>query len=309
MSSEDLVTGRDILQAVLLNGGDSSSVTGDYATDSKRYIRETYWSLLGHERWPWALSPTPGIITTLAKQDITVSSISAATPAIVTLSATIATSQAGMKFYLEGEQSVYRVAAHTGGTATLTLDAKYVETNTAGAAVLYQDEYQYPSTLLKAWDPFTPRGWMYAPIKLWDKPRFEEKFPKGSWGYGNGIIEAACEINPSSYSVSATGVIRRVRFAPWSEEAINIEFDYATFHDLDFSGSGDGDTPRVPREYRSAIAYGATFLLLQAKDEPRAATFGSLYSGAINEMVQLYIPQQQGSLYFRSNHSAALGCT
>jgi hypothetical protein len=309
MSSDQLIFGKDILQAVLLNGGDSSSVTGDYATDCQRYIRETYWSLLGHERWPWALSPTPGIITTLAKQDVTVLSISAATPAIVTLSATIATTQLGMKFYLEGEQSIYRVAAHTAATATLTLDAKYVETNTAGAAVLYQDEYNYPSTLLKAWDPFTPRGWMYGPIKLWDKPRFEARFPKGSWGYGNGIIEAACEINPSSYSAGANGVIRRVRFAPWSEDAVNIEFDYAVFHDLDFTGSGDGDTPRVPREYRSALVYGATFMLLQAKDEARASVFSQLYSGAVAEMTQLYIPQQQGAFYQHPKHSAALGCT
>src|SRR3990167_122276 len=203
MASEDLITGKDVLQAVLLDGGESSSVTGDYATDCKRFVRETYWSILGHERWPWALSPTPWIITTLAKQDVTVVSISSATPAIVTLSATIATSQAGMKFCLNGEQSVYRIAAHTAATDTLTLDAKYVETVTSGSAVLYQDEYAYPSTILKAWDPFTPRGWQWEPIKLWEKPRFEARYPKGSWGYGYGIIDAACEINPSAYSVSA----------------------------------------------------------------------------------------------------------
>lgn len=309
MASEDLITGKDILQAVLLDCGESNSVTGNYATDAKRFVRETYWSILGHERWPWALSPTPGIMTTLPKQDITVLSISAATPAIVTLSATIATSQAGMKFYLEGEQSIYRVAAHTAGTDTLTLDAKYVETDTAGAAVLYQDEYAYPSTILKAWDPFTPRGWQYEPIKLWDKPRFEAKFPRGSWGFGFGLIEAACEINPSSYSVGALGVTRRIRLAPWSEDAINIEFDYAGFHDLDFSGSGDVDTPRVPREYRSVIGYGATFRLLDNKNDTRSGTFAQLYSGGLAEMGQLYLPQQQGALHVRSQHSVALGCT
>jgi hypothetical protein len=309
MASEQLITGLDILQAVLLDASESSSIVGDYGTDSKRYVRETYWSLLGTERWPWALSPTKGIITTLPKQDVVVLSISAATPAIVTLSAVIASTQIGMKFYMDGNQSVYRVSAHTAGTDTLTLDAKYVETETAGSAVIFQDEYELPSTILKPWDPFWPRGWQYSPIQLWDKPRFEGQYGNGSWAYGFGIIEAACEINPSDYSAGASGVTRRIRLAPWSEDALNIEFDYATFHDLDFSGSGSADTPRVPREYRSAIAYGATFRLLERKDDSRANTFAQLYAGALAEMRQLYLPQQKGSLYSRPRHSAALGCT
>ena len=309
MSSEQLISGQDILQSVLLDAAESSSVTGDYATDTKRYVRETYWSLLGTERWPWALSPTKGIITTLPKQDVTVLSISSATPAIVTLSAVIANTQVGMKFYLDGNQAVYRIAAHTAGTATLTLDAKYVETETSGSAVLYQDEYELPSTILKPWDPLWPRGWQYNPIELWDKPRFEGKYGNGSWAYGFGIIEAACEVNPSAYSVGALGVTRRIRLAPWSEDALNIEFDYAQFHDLDFTGTGSGDTPRVPREYRSAIHYGATFRLLERKDETRASTFAQLYAGALGEMRQLYLPQQKGALHYQPKHSAALGCT
>lgn len=307
MAHEDLITGLDILHAVLLDAGEAASTTGDYSRDAKRFIRETYWSLLATERWPWALSPTKGIITTLPKQDVTVTAISSATPAIVTLSATITDTQIGMKFYMDGNQSVYRIAAHTAGTASLTLDAKYVETETAGSAVLYQDEYELPSTILKPWDPFWPRGWQYNPIELWDKPRFEGKYGNGSWAYGFGIIEAACEVNPSAYSAGANGVTRRIRLAPWSEDALNIEFDYAQFHDLDFSGSGAADTPKVPREYRSAIAYGATFRLLERKDETRAATFGQLYGGAVAEMRQLYIPQQKGALYCQPKHSAALG--
>lgn len=306
MATEDIITGKDILQAVLLDSGESSSVTGGYSTDVKRYIRETYWSLLSHARWPWALSPTPGVITTLAKQDVTVSSISTATPAIVTLSAVIATTQVGLKFYLEGNQSVYRIAAHTAGTALLTLDAGYTETVTSGAGVLYQDEYQLPSTILKVWDPFWPRGVQFDPIKLWDKPLFESRYGRGAWGLGSGVIEAACEVNPSAYS--GTGVIRRVRFAPWSEDALNLEFDYSIFHDLDFSGTGDVDTPRVPREYRSAIGYGATFRLLDAKNDTRAATFGQLYAGALVEMTGLYLPTQHGPVHVQMKNSAALGC-
>lgn len=310
MAQIDLITGLDIAYASLTDCGETASLTGDYGIDVQRFIRETYWSLLSAERWPWALSPTPGIITTVAKRDVTVSSISGASPAVVTLSAAIATSQAGRKFYLEGNQSVYRIAAHTAATAVLTLDAAYVETETSGAAVIFQDEYNYPSTVLKVWDPLHVRGQRYNPIAVIDKPLFEARYGRGSWSLGFGPIESACEVQPDAYSAGANGVTRRLRLAPWSEDALNLEFDYSVFHSLDFTGTGDGDTPRVPREYRIALLYGANFRLLEVKDDQRrAGTFGALYAGTLQAMQALYIPQQNSRMYVSDKHSAALGCT
>ncbi len=309
MAHYDLITGLDLLHAALLDAGEAASITGRYGDDARRAVRTSYWSVLAHARWPWALSPTPNVITTVAKRDVTVLSISGATPAVVTLSASISTTMAGRKFYLEGNQSVYRVNAHTAGTALLTLDAGYVETETAGPAVIFQDEYQLPSTVLKVWDPFWPRGWQHEPIKLWDKPLFEQRFGRGAWGLGSGIIEAACEINPSAYDNTAQGVIRRVRFAPWSDEALNIEHDYTVFHTLDFSGSGDGDTPRIPKEHREVVAHFATAKLCVSKDESKAADYATMGGGKLAEMVTQYLPAQDGRMHVHPKHSAALGLT
>ena len=311
MGQADLMTGLDIAYACLTDGGETASLTGDYGVDVQRFIREVYWALLATERWPWALSPTPGIITTKAKQDMVVASISAADPAIVTLSATLAASQAGRKFYLDANQSVYRIAAHTAGTALLTLDAPYVETETAGPGVIFQDEYNLPSTMLKVWDPLNIRGQLGGPpIQLMEKPLFEARYGRGTWGVGFGPIEAACEIQPDAYSASANGVIRRLRLAPWSENALNLEFDYSVFHNLDFSGSGDSDTPRIPREYRNALLYGANFRLWGAKDDlKQASIFGTLYDGTVQQMRTLYLPQQHSRAHVQLKHSAALGCT
>ena len=99
MADTDLITGLDIAQAALLDAGEGTSLSGAYGNDAKRAVRNAYWSVLAHARWPWAMSPTPGVITTVAAQPVTVNSISTAT---VTLSATIATSMAGRKFYLDG---------------------------------------------------------------------------------------------------------------------------------------------------------------------------------------------------------------
>ncbi len=306
MAHYDLITGLDILHAALLDAGEAASITGKYGDDAKRAVRNAYWSVLSHARWPWAMSPTPNVITTYAAQDVTVSSISTAT---VTLSATIATTMAGRKFYLDANQSVYRISAHTAGTATLTLDATYVESTTTGSGEIFQDEYAIPATCLRIWDPLWPRGWQWDPITLLDKPMFEQRYGRGAWGFGSGIIEHACEIHPQAYSAGAKGVTRQIRFAPWSEDALNIEHDYTMFHDLDFGGSGETDTPKVPREHRAVIAHFTTSALLLGKDDTKSEVYAQLGAGKLAEMKDQYIPALGGRVYVRSHNSAALGCT
>ena len=307
MASEDVITGLDILHAVLLDAGEAAVASGRYGTDTKRYVRQAYWKLLAYDRWSWALSSTPGIITTSAKRDVSVLSISGATPAIVTLSATIATSMAGRKFYMDGNQSVYRITAHTAGTATLTLDAAYVETETVGPATLFQDEYQVGAGVLRIWDPIHVRGTRYGPIRIIDKPRFEELYGRGSWSMGFGPIESACEVAPDDYDSISKGVLRKLRFAPWSEEALNLEFDYTKFHDLDFSGTGSGDTPRIPREHRSVLVPLASYELFVNKDETKADQAIIKAMSQIVEMQGLYCPAQDSRLYTQPKNSVTLG--
>ncbi|MDH5666541.1 MAG: hypothetical protein OEY86_00840 [Nitrospira sp.] len=309
MASADLITGLDILHAVQSDCSEAENVSGEYGSDVKRYVRQAYWRLLGWAPWPWALSPTPGVITTAAKQSVSVSTISAASPAVVTLSATITASQAGAKFYVEGNQSVYRITAHTGGTENLTLDAPYVELETSGSAVIFQDEYTTPGSVLKIWDPLFVRGSWYGEIRIIDKKLFEQRYGRGSWSLGFGPIEAACEVAPSAYSASDNGILRKLRLAPWSEDALNIEYDYAVFHNLDFSGSGDADTPRIPREHRSVLVHLAAYELFVNKDDSKADQAMTKAVQQIGTMIDLYIPNRGGQFHVQAKHSAALGCT
>ncbi len=306
MAQADLITGLDIAQAALLDAGESSSISGNYGDDAKRAVRNAYWSVLAHARWPWAMSPTPNVITTYAAQTVTVSSISTTT---VTLSASIATTMAGRKFYLDANQSVYRISAHTAGTAILTLDATYVESTTTGSGVIFQDEYAIPATCLRIWDPLWPRGWQWDPITFLDKPMFEQRYGRGAWGFGSGIVEHACEIHPDAYSAGAKGVTRKIRFAPWSEDALSIEHDYTMFHDLDFGGSGETDTPKIPREHRAVLVHFAASALLLGKDDTKSTTYAQLGAGKLAEMKDQYIPSLGGRVYVQAKHSAALGCT
>lgn len=307
MAQYDLITGLDIAQAALLDAGEASSISGRYGDDAKRAVRNAYWSVLAHARWPWAMSPTPGVISTVAAVNVVVSSIVTTT---VTLSATIATSMAGRKFYLDGNQSVYRISAHTAGTNTMTLDASYVETLTTGSGVIFQDEYAIPATALRVWDPLWPRGWQWDPITIIDKPLFEQRYGRGAWGFGSGIVEHACEVHPQAYTTGAKGVTRQLRFAPWSEDALNIEYDYTMFHDLDFSGSSiDGDTPRIPREHRAVLVHFAAAALLLGKDDAKSQSYAQLGAGKLLEMKDQYISTPNGALWVGPRFSASLGCT
>lgn len=307
MASEDLKTGLDILKAALLDAGESDSTSGDYAADGKRAVRKAYWSVLSHARWPWAMSPTPNVITTKAAQRVTVNDI---VSTAMILSANITASVAGYKVYLEANQAVYRVAAHTGGTALISLDAPYVEEVDTGPAIIFKDEYVLPGTVLRIWDPMWPRGWHDNPIPIIDKPLFEERYGRGAWGFGSGIIEAACEVHPEGYDATSDNMLRQVRFAPWCEQALNIEHDYTVFHDLDFSGADTtADTPKIPREHRSILVDLAASMLLLSKDEGKAKDYASMGGGKLQSMMDQYLPSQSGRLYVKAKHSAALGCT
>lgn len=304
MAHTDLKTGLDILQAALLDAGESSSASGEYADDGKRAVRKAYWAVLAHARWPWAMATTPNVIAVQAVRRVSVQSISGTA---MTLTATLAPTAALWKVYLEANQAVYRVTAHTSGTASLTLDASYVESETSGSAVLFKDEYALPTSVLRVWDPMWPRGWYDNPIPLIDKPMFEQQYGRGAYGFGSGLIEAACEIHPESFDGTSDNMVRQVRFAPWSEDAVNIEHDYTKFHDLDFSGTDDVDTPRIPREHRSVISDLAASLLLLGKDDSKAKDYAAMGAGRLQSMVDLYLPSQKTGFYVPAKHSVSLG--
>lgn len=306
MAHYDMKTGLDILQAALLDAGESTSTTGDYGDDGKRAVRDAYWSVLSYARWPWAMATAPNVIAVPAAKRVTVSSISGTT---MTLSANLTPSVTLYKVYLESNQALYRISGHVNNTATITLDAAYVESETTGSAMIFKDEYSLPTNVLRVWDPMWPRGWYDNPIPLIDKPLFEARYGRGAWAFGSGIIEAACEIHPQGFDSASDNMVRQVRFAPWSEEALNIEHDYTVFHDLDFSGNEGTDTPRVPREHRSIIAKLAASLLLLNKDDSKAKDYAAMGEGKLRSMVDQYIPSQSGRLYVAPKYSATLGMT
>jgi len=297
---EDLITGRDLLFATLTECQRSASEADEYAVDTKRYIREAYWKILPANRWEWALSSTPGVITTVAKVTGSVNSISSAT---VTLSASITDSMTGRKFYMDANQGVYRISAHTAGTATLTLDGSYVETETSGPFTIYQDEYSVSSDVLKVWDPFQVRGQWWQEVPILDKPIFENFFGKG-WSAGPAPLQAATEVQRD------TNGGRTFRFGPWSETAVSVEYDYTKFDDLDFSGVAATDTPKVPRPHRHSIVELAASKLWRHLDNTNNANnLFTMYEMTMADMISHYLgTAHEAQFQVKMRNSLALGC-
>lgn len=296
MSLEDLAFGKDLLFYVLKFAGQSASTTDDYADQAKAAIRSNYWELLCLEKWPFAMASSPGVITTVAKSAVTVSSISGST---ITLSATIAASMAGRKFYVDSNQAVYRISAHTAGTGTLTLDATYVETETSGAGTIYQDEYALNSNCMKVWSPISLRGQFEGGIDIISPDLFKAKYGVGQTS-AIGVTDAATIIrNNSSGNM-------QIQIAPWSEDRINIEYDYTEFADLDFSGAGSADTPKLRKEDRWVVAEFALFTVFRNKDDTLADSAYIRAHRKLEEMKGRLIPYGKPQMWARSGNSLSI---
>lgn len=273
MAYDNLATGEDLLLYTLAHGGQSVDSADTYALLVKSAIHQAYWSILGWKEFPFARANAPKVVTTAAKLSPVVSSISGTT---VTLSAAITASQAGKKFYLDGNQSAYRISAHTGSTATLTLDATYVETQTSGPATIYQDEYALATDVIVPHGPLWLRGQFEGTIDLIEEGEFRAHYGRNS-GYTAGIVEAAAIIR---YSTSAGDTSPLIQIAPWTEDQVNIEYEYADRDVLTFDGVAATDTPKVPREYRWLIAEWALWLLFRKKsDDSIAPTTENISAG------------------------------
>lgn len=297
MAKEDLQYGLDLLYYVLGFAGQSEVTTDEYAAHAKAAIRQNYWEILQMEPWPFALNPTPGVITTYASQSVTIDSISGAT---VTLSASIATSMAGRKIYLNALQVIYRITAHTAGTDTLTLDADWVETETSGQATIFQDEYSLSSTCMTLWGPLTLRGNADHEVEVVDHGQFKARHNDGGWAV-QGITNIATQIR---YDSSGNP---QVQLAPISSDRSVLEYEYTRFHNLDFTGAGSGDTPIIPLQNRWVIAERSLWTLWRNKNNELAASAWNRAEDHLNVMRTRHLPKgsrPKSWMRFRNNLGA-----
>jgi len=156
-------TTADIHAAILFEAGELASGS-DFDDEVLRLINRSNLAVAAggaefapeiHEDWLWlrpAIADREVFNLNIAIDAGTVSVTAAGTSA--TLSSAPTPSVAGWHFKVDGETDVYRISAHTGGSATLTLDAAYTgDTDTAASYKLFQLDYAFSKTMLRPVSP------------------------------------------------------------------------------------------------------------------------------------------------------------
>jgi hypothetical protein len=299
MALEDLKTGLDLFDYVLSFGGQAGGVNDDYATHVKAAIRQAYWDFLQKHSWWFARAARPLTLSIQAKQKVTVQAIAGN---VVTLTAALATSQADKKLALESNGVPYIITTHVAGTNQLTLDAAYVETPSAGAAVIFQDEYVLPATCLKPWGPLKSRGLYEHHVDLLLEREWKHRY---DWKIlaGVGPVESAYVVRGKVDAT--TGLIAPVvRVAPWGDVAMVLEGEYTEFHDLDFSGNAASDSPKLPRPDRWVLGERALFTLWRNKNNTLADSAELRAQRKEDEMERVHLGMaSRDNLYVRHQHS------
>ena len=294
MALEDLTTGQDLLYYCLKFGGSGASTSDDYADQAKAAIRTNYWDILALEPWLFGLNDKPGVIVTTASQAVTVSSITGPT---VTLSAAITATVAGQKFMIDGQRAMYRILTHTGGTATLGLDADYVETPSSGPATIFQDEYSLSSTCMTLWGPLSLRGNYEDEIEIVNQQHFKAK-------YGAGVTSTNAPPDVATQIRFDSSGNPRIQLAPWSNSRLVIEYDYSKFANLTFDGAGADDTPLLPLQNRWVIAERALFTIWRNKNNDLADSAWKRAEEHLNTMRSRYLSnasRPKSWMRFRNN--------
>lgn len=244
-------TGQLLLAHLLRRAGEilpglEETSTADREIDGAMYINHSYWKVCGLHPWRFNRKSPPAQFLSVAKDAVTVNSIVGAT---VTLSATIAATRAGRKFFLDSEGVPHRILAHTAGSAVLTLATSYSGTLTSGAGTIFQDELTVASDIL-AFPSITDLS-TGLPLRLVSEQELRERAPRPT-------------TSPSQTARLGAFITESVlRIAPWTDTARLFECAYNYRPDpLTFNGVEATDTPIVPRQYRAVIAWDALATLL-----------------------------------------------
>lgn len=291
-------TGSDILEAVARIAEEAPSASSPYLTAMKEAVIQAYWEAWSYAPWPFALVYPPQVLQTVAADDV-VATVTQGS-ATVTLSAAIATTRAGRKFVADADGVLYRISAHTAGSATLTLDVPYTGASGTVAGTIFQDEYTLPAagsgqTVIK-------------PFRFWfrDRPDLEldfiSKAEQDSYR-GLGLVTSA-----GPYPVTVALVTDQVvRLAPWVDEARSIEFDAVERQaPFTFSGSGADNTPKFPRDDRVVIAdLAAGRFLTEKKLWATSEARLQMAAGKLEKMVAQYLPTRRNRM--RPRRASSVG--
>ena len=255
----------DLKADALFRAGEPTDGTSDYDSKVLEYLNRAYQAIwMGgseiapdiNEDWLWLRKSTPGVLTleTAYKTGtISVTNNSAS----VTFSATITDSKVDWFIQVTGRDDVFRVSAHTGGSASATLDSVYTGvTNATASFTLYKVEYSIASDVLSLIAPL--RAYQNREIEIYgmDTAQMDGQYP---------LVDLQSGV-PDRFTFVGENKIRFNRYgSEIAGELIRVDYDYLA-KPSDLTG-GASEEPLIPFQYRRVLADVATYWLMLDKNE------------------------------------------
>lgn len=276
----------DLVNDILYRAGEGTDGSSDFQAVALQYLNRAYQSLvLGgseikpdcNEDWWWARKYPPGVINILS--EITAGTVTCTNNSTaITFSSAPASSVAGYFFKIgnPNHPDVFRIAAHTGGSTSATLDAAFTGTTGAGKTYrLFKLEYDLPADAIR----------IIAPMRIYQGDVDEVE------GCELSVLERDWPLSqiqsgpPSLFAYVTESKIRFNNYGPRAGDTPNmvrVEFDYI-YRPADLTNSAS-EEPIVPRNYRKLLSDIAVTFLFLDKNDDRAVTASQIATDGVKAM-------------------------
>ena len=276
-----LATSADILDDVLFRASEPTDGTSEFDTQALQYLNRAYraiWMGGGefvpeiNEPWLWLKKSSPGVLT-LLPVDTTGTVAATNNNTAITFSVTKATDLDGYFLRVQGHADVFRISAHTAGSASATLDGPYTGTDVTTASFqLMKLEYALAADVLRVIGPMRVQADGHTEIDGVDLTSLERDWPLTSVTGGTPEVFAMVTEQSVRFSHAGGNISTMLK---------RVEYDYLRIPD---DLVDDSTEPLVPLQHRQVLADIALFLLLSAKSDQRAEAVGPQAQAGLRAM-------------------------
>lgn len=217
--------------------------------------------------WWWARSR--GVLNTVVgRNSDTITLTQGSTSA--TLGATVADSLAGYRIRANNLPTIPLISAHSGGSASVTLDAAWPEdTQTAVTCEIFKLSNSLASDFLRfASPPYVHNTWAQG-LSVGAVQNRAQNWPLSL--VTQGIPTMAFMTAPQTVEVNA-----------WDTRAYRFEYEYVAMP----SDLAAGGTTLLPQHHRPILSVGTSMLIAHDKGDDRAKTFASEFRELAMRMMQ-----------------------
>jgi len=244
------------------------------ATLLKRWLNNSQQMILRTFEWPFLRNPTPLVVQTVTDYTTgTVATVAGSTS--ITFSGTIATSKTGYYIQTSSSNDWYKITAHTGGTATATLEVGAIYTAPAATFTIRKFYYSTDSTV----DRIIQVTQDILPYQLIETTQeYFQSFNPGFHSSGTPRLYCMNGVDASGYP--------QFRLWPNPDAVINLSVYYLrTATDM----VADADVSVIPAKWHTTVLIeGGKMQAFQFDDDSRYKDTVKVFYAMIDEMKTEY---------------------